>query len=65
MGTKNNPNNRSKGAEKKQHNGKEVEPVYYYGVRAGGGKYMAAKYAGSTELAMSSENKPLQWDEIS
>jgi hypothetical protein len=64
MGTKNNPKNRVKAAEKKKFNGKEIEPAYYYGVHAGHGKYMAAKYAGTPQLVLNSENKPMQWDEI-
>ncbi|MBL6664958.1 MAG: hypothetical protein ISQ34_03850 [Rickettsiales bacterium] len=64
MGTKNNPKNRGKIVEKKKYNDKEVEPTYYYGVHAGHGKYMAAKYAGSTNLVVNEQNKPLQWDEI-
>jgi hypothetical protein len=64
MGTKNNPKNRVKNVEKKKFNGKEIEPVYYAGVHAGHGKYMAAKYAGSTQLVVHSDNKPMQWDEI-
>jgi len=64
MGTKNNPKNRVKNVEKKKFNGKEIEPVYYYGVRVNHGKYMAAKYAGSTQLVVGSDNKPLQWSEI-
>ena len=64
MGTKNNPKNRGKVIEKKQHNGKEVEPAYYYGVHAGHGKYMAAKYLKSTQVASDTSGKPLQWDEI-
>lgn len=64
MGTKNNPKNRAKTIEKKKHNGKEVEPVYYYGVHAGHGKYMAAKYIGSTEVAANESGKPLLWNEI-
>jgi hypothetical protein len=64
MGTKNNPKNRAKGAEKKKVNGKEVEPVYYFGMRIGHGKYMAAKYTGSSELVLGSNDKPLQWEEI-
>ncbi len=66
MGTKNNPKNRVKNLEKKKHNGKEVEPIYYYGVHAGHGhgKYMAAKYAGSTQLVLDSAGKPVQWDAI-
>ena len=36
-----------KNLEKKKHEGKDVEPVYYHGVHAGHGKYMAAKYAGT------------------
>jgi hypothetical protein len=64
MGTKNNPKNRVKAAEKKKHNGKDIEPVYYYGVHAGHGKYMAAKYAGSSQIVADNDNKPLQWDQI-
>ena len=54
MGTKNNPKNRAKNIEKKKFKGKEVEPVYYYGVRVGHGKYMAAKYANTTQLVLDS-----------
>ncbi len=64
MGTKNNPKNRVKAAEKKKFNGKEIEPVYYQGTHVGHGKYMAAKYAGTNQLAVGSDNKPLQWNEI-
>ena len=64
MGTKNNPKNRSKKLDKKKFNDKEVEPVYYYGVHAGHGKYMAAKYAGSNQLVVNAEQKPLQWVSI-
>ncbi len=64
MGTKNNPKNRVKNVEKKKFNGKEIEPIYYYGVHAGHGKYMAAKYAGSAQLVVSAAQKPMQWDEI-
>jgi hypothetical protein len=64
MGTKNNPKNRVKNVEKKKFNGKEVEPVYYYGVHAGHGKYMSAKYAGTTQLVVNEAGRPLQWDEL-
>lgn len=64
MGTKNNPKNRVKAAEKKKFNGKEIEPVYYQGTRAGHGKYMAAKYAGTSQLVVNPSNKPMQWNEI-
>lgn len=65
MGTKNNPKNRVKNLEKKKFNGKEIEPVYYYGVHAGHGKYMAAKYAGAgIQLVVDSSNRPMQWEEI-
>lgn len=63
MGTKNNPKNR-KVVEKKKLNGKEIEPAYYYGVHAGHGKYMAAKYAGTTQLVVDPQGRPVQWDEI-
>ena len=64
MGTKNNPKNRGKIIEKKKHNDKEVEPTYYYGVHAGHGKYMAAKYAGSTDIVVDAGKKPIQWDQL-
>jgi hypothetical protein len=64
MGTKNNPKNRVKNLAKKKFNDKEVEPVYYHGVHAGHGKYMAAKYAGTTNLVVDSSEKPVQWDQI-
>ena len=64
MGTKNNPKNRVKAIEKKKFNGKDIEPVYYYGVHAGHGKYMAAKYAGTTQLVAHASGKPLNWDEV-
>lgn len=63
MGTKNNPKNRAK-VEKKKFNGKEIEPVYFYGVHAQSGKFMAAKYSGTTNLVTNQENKILQWEEI-
>ena len=63
MGTKNNPKNR-KVVEKKKFNGKEIEPILYQGVHAGHGKYMAAKYSGSTSIILDTEGKPLQWSEI-
>ncbi len=64
MGTKNNPKNRVKAAEKKKFNGKEIEPAYYSGGHVGHGKYMAAKYSGTNQLVLGSDNKPLQWSEI-
>lgn len=63
MGTKNNPKNR-KAVEKKKFNGKEIEPVYYYGVHAGHGKYMTAKYAGTTQLVVDQAGRPVQWDAL-
>ncbi len=65
MGTKNNPKNR-KAVEKKKYNGKDIEPVLYHGVNAGHGKYMAAKYAGSSAAVLISDSsgKPLQWEEL-
>ncbi len=63
MGTKNNPKNRAK-AEKKKYNGKEVEPILYYGVHTGHGKYISAKYSGSTNLVVDSTGKPMPWDQV-
>jgi hypothetical protein len=64
MGTKNNPKNRVKAVVKKKFKGKEIEPVFYYGVRIGHGKYMSAKYAGSTQIVVDALNKPIPWDQI-
>ena len=64
MGTKNNPKNRAKNIEKKKFKGKEVEPIYYYGVRVGHGKYMAAKYINTTQLVLGADNVPLQWSQL-
>lgn len=64
MGTKNNPKNRVKNLDKKKHNGKDIEPVFYHGVHAGHGKYMAAKYCGTAQLVANEAGKPLQWEEI-
>lgn len=64
MGTKNNPKNRGKASEKKKFNGKDIEPVLYHGVHTGHGKYVAAKYAGTTELVLDNAKKPLQWEDI-
>ena len=65
MGTKNNPKNRGKVKGKKKFDGKEVEPAYYYGVHAGHGKYRSAKFAGTSQLVLGSDEKPLQWGQIS
>jgi hypothetical protein len=65
MGTKNNPKNRVKAVEKRKHKGKEVEPVYYYGVHAGHGKYMSAKYAGTLQIIVDEASKPVLWDQLS
>ena len=64
MGTKNNPKNRAKNIEKKKFKGKDVEPIYYYGVGAGHGKYMAAKYISTTQLVLGADNIPLQWSQL-
>lgn len=61
MGTKNNPKNRVKVVEKKKHDGKEVEPVLYYGMHNGHGKYIAAKYVGTTNLVCGADGKPTPW----
>jgi hypothetical protein len=63
MGTKNNPKNRAK-VEKKKFNGKDVEPVYFYGVHNNTGKFMAAKYAGTTQLVTDEANRIMQWEEL-
>lgn len=64
MGTKNNPKNRAKAIEKKKHDGKELEPILYYGVNAGHGKYVAAKYSGTTNMVSDENGKPIPWAEF-
>ena len=64
MGTKNNPKNRVKSTEKKKHNGKEVDPILYCGAHAGHGKYISAKYSGTTNLVLDDNKKPIAWDNI-
>ncbi|MDA0902561.1 MAG: hypothetical protein O3B09_04035 [Proteobacteria bacterium] len=64
MGTKNNPKNRAKAAEKKKHNSKEVDPVLYHGTNAGHGKYISAKYSGTTDLVVDGNGRPIPWDNI-
>jgi hypothetical protein len=64
MGTKNNPKNR-KTVEKKKFNGKEIEPILYHGVNVGHGKYMSAKYSGTSQIISDNSGKPLPWDEVS
>lgn len=65
MGTKNNPKNR-KVVEKKKFNDKEIEPVLYHGINAGHGKYIAAKYIGTSaaDLILDKDGRPLQWDSL-
>ena len=64
MGTKNNPKNRVKTVEKKKHDGKEIEPILYYGMHNGHGKYMAGKYAGSTNMVCNADGKPTPWADL-
>ncbi len=64
MGTKNNPKNRVKANKKKVYQGREVEPILYFGKHAGHGKYIAGKYAGTNEIIMDTNSKPLPWDDI-
>jgi hypothetical protein len=64
MGTKNNPKNRAKGIEKKKHDGKEIEPILYYGIHCGHGKYIAAKYSGSNNMICDENKKPTPWDAL-
>jgi hypothetical protein len=64
MGTKNNPKNRAKGTKKKQYEGKDVEAALYYGMHNGHGKYVSAKYAGTTDMICDKNEKPLPWSEI-
>ncbi len=61
MGTKNNPKNRVKAIEKKKYDGKEIEPVLYYGMHSGHGKYMAAKFIGTSNMILDEKGKPIPW----
>jgi len=51
--------------EKKKFNGKEIDPIFYYGVHAGHGKYVSAKFSGTSNLVTDESGRPLPWDEIS
>ncbi|MDA9231398.1 hypothetical protein N9O56_02385 [Rickettsiales bacterium] len=64
MGTKNNPKNRAKAIEKKKHDGKDLEPILYSGIHSGHGKYVAAKYAGTTNIVNDETGKPIPWAEF-
>lgn len=64
MGTKNNPKNRGKVIEKKTHQGKEIEPVLYYGTHANHGKYITGKLSGTSQIVRDSAGKPIPWGEI-
>lgn len=64
MGTKNNPKNRGADGAKKMLQGKELEPVLYYGKYAGHGKYMAARFVKTNDMILDKNGKPLQWSEI-
>jgi hypothetical protein len=64
MGTKNNPKNRGKVVKKKTHNGKEVDPILYAGGHAGHGKYITGKYAGTNQIIVDQNGKPLPWEAI-
>ncbi len=70
MGTKNNPKNRVKEVkfkiyfDKKTNSQVEVAPVYYYGVHAGHGKYMASKNVSSGDLIFDDSNKPIPYDQV-
>ena len=60
--SKNNPKNRTKGANK-TFDGKPVKPVLYIGSHAGHGKYMAVQFDDG-RMAMDKDNKPIIWDSI-
>lgn len=49
---------------KKQFNGKDVDPILYYGVHVGHGKYVSAKFSGTSDLVCDEAGKPLSWDHI-
>jgi hypothetical protein len=51
-------------AVKKKFNDKEVEPILYYGVHAGHGKYISAKFTGTSNLVCDDGGKPVIWDQI-
>ncbi|MFC1659402.1 hypothetical protein ACFL0U_02450 [Pseudomonadota bacterium] len=64
MGTKNNPKNRGKEGGKKIYQGRELEPVMYYGKHAGHGSYMSARFVKTNDMLCDKDGKPLQWSEI-
>jgi hypothetical protein len=64
MATKNNPKNKGLAGNKKFLNGKELEPIMYYGTYQGNGKYMAAKYSKTTDILLDEKGIPVKWDSI-
>jgi hypothetical protein len=65
MATKNNPKNKGQSGNKKFFNGKELEPIMYYGNYLGLGKYMSAKYTKTTEIVLDANSVPVKWDALS
>jgi hypothetical protein len=51
-------------AVKKKFDGKEIDPIFYYGVHAGHGKYVSAKFAGTSNLVCDKSGKPVIWDQV-
>lgn len=62
MGTKNNPANRGKVAEK-IFNGKVVKPVLFDGTAINQGKYMAIQFEDG-DMAEDEDGKPVMWDAV-
>ena len=63
-GSKNNIQNRGKGAELRSFNGKKVTPVMYDGRALEHGKYVAAKYVEGGTLVRDMTGKPVPYGRI-
>ena len=62
-GSKNNVNNRGKGAELKKLDGKVIKPILYKGERVGHGNYMAARFEDG-KLVRDDEGRPVPYQMV-
>ncbi len=63
-GSKNNIQNRGKGAELKSFNGKNVIPIMYDGRALEHGQYVAAKYVDGGMLVRDTSGKPIPYSKM-
>jgi hypothetical protein len=51
-------------AVKKQFDGKDIDPIFYYGTHSGHGKYVSAKFSGTKTMVCDESGKPVIWDQV-